>query len=51
METVILQKKETQMLKKKEHSIDWEIMVQFRRAMDDIVHGRIRKWDPKEAKK
>lgn len=51
METVILQKKEALMLKEKEHSVDWEIITQFRRAMDDVMHGRIRKWNPKEAKK
>ena len=50
METVTIPKKEYEKLKK-EAQIDWEVVAKFRRAMEDVKHGRIREWKPEEVKK
>ncbi|MDO8538152.1 MAG: hypothetical protein Q7S21_04670 [archaeon] len=32
---------------KVEEEIDWKLVNKFRRAIDDVKHGRIKQWKPK----
>ena len=51
METVTIPKKEYEKLKKQAQEVDWEMVAKFQRAFEDIKHGRITEWKPKESKK
>ena len=52
METVTIQKKEYEKLKKQaqESEVDWEMVAKFTRAMEDVKHGRITQWTSKKTK-
>lgn len=53
METITIHKREDVKLKQKaqEAEVDWEMVAKFIRAMEDVKHGRITEWKPKENKK
>lgn len=45
METVTIKKEEYERLKK-ESKIDWELVEKIKRGLEDIRHGRIKKFNP-----
>ena len=50
METVTISKKEYEALKKKASAanVDEEVVQKFKRALEDIKHGRITEWKPQK---
>ncbi len=46
-ETVTILKSEYEKLKKMSQ-IDWELVEKFRRAMEDLKHGRVTEWKPQK---
>lgn len=52
METVTISKAEYENLKKKvqEAEVDYELVEKIRRSLEDVKHGRISEWKPKQVK-
>ena len=52
METVTISKEEYENLKRKaqEAEIDYELVKKMRRSLEDVKHGRISQWKPKQVK-
>ncbi len=52
METVTISKEEYEKLKRKaqEAEIDYELVEKIRGSLEDVKHGRISQWKPKQVK-
>lgn len=52
METVTISKVEYENLKRKaqEAEVDYELVEKIRRSLEDVKHGRISEWKPKQVK-
>ena len=47
METVTISKSEYQRLKEMSE-VDWELVDKIKKSLEDIKHGRITEWKPKQ---